>query len=621
MCGIVGFLHKKHIAEADLIRMNRSIEYRGPDDEGYFLENIGDAYQLGLGHKRLSILDLSSAGHQPMFSDDGNIIIVYNGEIYNFKEIRDDLIQKGYSFFSETDTEVIIKSYQQWGIGCLNKFNGMFAFALYDKVKQELYLARDRIGIKPLYYHTENGDLVFSSELKPLMEYPGFKKTIDFNALNMYLFHGYITAPLSIFEKTYKLEPGKYLKFKDGKISCEDYWSLGDKFRNRNVQVKSEKEYIQELDDLLSSSVQYRMISDVPLGAFLSGGIDSSTVVAIMQKLSGNKTKTFTIGFHEKSYNEATYAKEVANILGTEHQELYVSIEETKNLIRSIPDFYDEPFADSSQLPTFLVSKLAREKVTVSLSGDGGDELFCGYTSYNTDLRYSRYKPLAKALHSINALLPIEKILAGINRKLIKLPYLYKDENIINFGYLYSSYYLDFLVKNSPYQIDQKYFGLMELTENIQEKHMLLDMNTYLPDDILAKVDRASMAVSLEARVPILDHRVIEFALSLPHQMKVKDGVYKYLLKQVLHKYVPKEIMERPKWGFGIPVLTWLHNDLYYLIETYLGEEFITKQDIFSMSKVKQLLTGFQKKDRYFHRLIWHLIVFQMWWEKYINLA
>lgn len=620
MCGICGFIHKKKENEQTLYDMNQSIDYRGPNDEGYFLKDIESEYQLGLAHKRLSILDLSPLGHQPMFDNDNTIGIVFNGEIYNFQSIKQDLIKLGYSFKSNCDTEVIIYSYKEWGIDCVKKFNGMFAIAIYDRNENSLYLIRDRIGVKPLYYYYNGGDLVFASELKPIMKYPYFKKNIDLEALNLYLYHQYITAPYTIFENTHKLRPGYYLKFTNGNIEETKYWSIEEKYLQSSInEGYREEDYVNKLEKLLMDSVKIRMISDVPIGAFLSGGIDSSTVVALMQKQSSRPIKTFTIGFEEEKYNEANEAKKIAEYLNTNHNELYVPMEKTKEMLLQIPKYYDEPFADNSQIPTMLVSRLAKEQVTVSLSGDGGDELFCGYNTYDADMNFQKYKRISKIISALYD--PFESKFKNdnINRKILKLFTFRNDDEIINSDYICSKLYLDGLVK-LPYKISNKYYKSIDFTEEIKEKHMMQDISTYLPDDILTKVDRATMSVSLEGRNPILDYRVVEFALKCPLNLKYKDGVKKYILKEVLYKHVPHELVDGPKKGFAIPVYEWLHTDLNCYIEKYLNKNYIAKQGIFNVEKLEQLKAKFYSaNDIYFDRLIWSILVFQLWYEEYMD--
>lgn len=620
MCGICGFFHKNHLDEKILYNMNQTIHYRGPNDEGYYIKSFSNGSQIGMAQKRLSILDLSPLGHQPMISEDGNIIIVFNGEIYNFQELRSKLISYGHRFKSNTDTEVIIYAYKEWGIDCINYFNGMFSIALLDRSKDELYLVRDRMGVKPLYYYYKNENLVFASELKPIMKYPFFLKEINKDALNMYLHHQYITAPNTIFNDVYKLNPGCYLKYKDGKISEVEYWSVKNRFKNIDIKsFENEETYIEKLDDLLTDAVRLRMISDVPIGGFLSGGVDSSLIVALMQKISNKPVKSFTIGFEEEC-NEAIYAKQVAKYLGTEHNETYLSIGQAKDFIESIPKFYDEPFADNSQLATMLVSKIAKQEVTVALSGDAGDELFCGYNKYENILKLQKFINVSRGLNIINEKLPVKNIMFKYakDRRNIKLFNLNNQDNIINSDYITFKECYGNLVK-SQYTINDKYFDILRISNNFQEKYMLQDMVTYLPDDILTKVDRASMSVSLEARTPILDYRVVEYALKLPHEMKYKNGVKKYILKEILYKYVPKELIDRPKQGFGVPIYQWIHNDFKNYSKNYFDRDFINKQNIFNYDEINKVINLFKnKKDPAISKLIWTLIVFQMWYEEYM---
>lgn len=636
MCGITGFINKMDVGLEKLKKMNDTINYRGPDSDGYFVEDYNKEYQIGMAHKRLAIMDLSPLGHQPMFSEDENIVVVFNGEIYNFYKTKKELESKGYVFKSHSDTEVIVKAYQEWGIKCVEKFNGMFAISIYDKVTKDFYLIRDRTGVKPVYYYLTDNGLLFGSELKPMMEHPDFKKELDLDALSLYLYHGYITAPKSIFKNTFKLEPGKILKFNNGKIEISTYWSVEDQFKNRKIEKKTEEEWIKDLDDLLTDSIKDRMMSDVPLGAFLSGGIDSSLVVSIMQKISDKPVKTFTIGFEEPKYDEANYAKQVAKYLGTNHYELYLPIKKAEELIPKIPLFYDEPFADSSQLPTMLVSQLAREYVTVSLSGDGGDELFCGYGRYETILNLEKFIRCSKITNKIPLL---KNIVTSVttNSKYRQFFEITNENNVINSGYKnYLNSYK--LLKNYKNKFNEKYEKIMNNTENLQEKNMLVDMITYLPDDIFTKVDRASMSVSLESRAPLVDdHRILEFSFSMPHDFKYKDGSKKYILKELLYRYLPKEMMDRPKKGFGIPIYDWLKTDLKNLVEANLDRKRIEKQGIFEWKEIESLLDNFFNyeteeksanklskkfklyKDGYIDRTIWNLLVFQMWYEKYMS--
>ncbi|MBC6400482.1 MAG: asparagine synthase (glutamine-hydrolyzing) [Ekhidna sp.] len=618
MCGIAGYISKKAVSDAYLRRMIDSLRYRGPDGSGLYKKD-DEEYQIGLAHRRLSIIDLSNASSQPMQFE--HLVLSFNGEIYNFKEIRNELIHQGYTFNSSGDTEVLLKSFHYWGIDAVGKFIGMFAIALWDEAEETLFLYRDRLGIKPLYYYINDQCLVFGSELKPLMLYPYFQKRINSSVLSSYLVNGYIPAPETIFENTRKLRPGCFLRYQIGELSEHVYWSVKKSFEDKNLENNNFEICKNELKNLLRSSVGYRMISDVPLGTFLSGGYDSSLITAVAQELSDIKINTFSIGFNEASYNEANFAKDIANHLGTVHNELYISVDQCKNLLEDLPLYYDEPFADSSMLPTMIVSKLAKDKVTVALTGDGGDELFCGYNSYLQDLKYQRLKPICRVLSRFNSIIPIEFFLSQIGRKYVKLANMDSDDSIINIHNIYSRYYLNEIIKDMPYSFSDSFNRNIALSRNIQEKHILMDMVTYLPDDILTKVDRASMSVSLEARVPLLDHRIVDFSLSIPHHYKFRNGVGKFILKEIAHDYIPKSIMDRPKKGFGIPIYQWIHKDLYYLIEHFLSEEYLKKQGMFNEASVTKLLKNFNRENNegYFGKIVWHLLVFQMWYDRYFE--
>lgn len=619
MCGIVGFYHKKIVDIEVLKEMTSTLIHRGPDDEGYnFFYH--QEYQIGIGFRRLAILDLSYKGHQPMQFN--NFTITLNGEIYNFKEIRELLIKEGYSFNSNTDTEVALKAIYHWGIDrALDKFIGMFAIALYDNEKGYLYLIRDRIGIKPVYYYYNCNNFVYASELKPIMKYPFFEKNLNFTSIYSYLYHGYFTSPDTIFENLYKLEPGCYLIFDGKNITLNRYWDLKEKFISRSSEKLNEEDYINKLNELLISSIKYRMISDVPIGTFLSGGIDSSLVTAIMQSQSSYPINTFTIGFHEDHYNEALYAKRISEYLGTNHYEEYLSVKEVMKLIEILPEYYDEPFGDSSALPTMLVSKIAKKNVTVSLSGDGGDELFCGYKNYDFALNLKKISFIGKLIKPFFSNDYCLEKLYMINRKLSRYPLIDKNENIINIDYILSKYVINNTIKNTSFKLNQKYFALKNLTNNIQELYMLTDMITYLPDDILTKVDRASMSVSLEARVPILDHRIVEFSFNIPHYLKYKNKEKKYILKKIVSRYLPYELLDRPKMGFAVPIYKWLRNELKPLLRKFLSKEYIEKQNIFVYDKIEVILNKFEKYNGYLpeNKIIWNLLVFQLWYEKYFK--
>jgi asparagine synthase (glutamine-hydrolysing) len=619
MCGILGFYHKKHSDESLLRKMAETISYRGPDDEGYILMS-GNDYQIGMGFKRLSILDLSANGHQPMSFE--NLVITFNGEIYNFQEIRKDLETRGYIFTSASDTEVILKSYHCWGLEVLDRFVGMYAIAIYNKNNGELLLIRDRIGIKPLYYYFHNNAFVYASELKPIMSYPYFSPEINRHRIYDYLYHGYITAPDTIFQNVYKLEPGSYLRYNGISTEIVKYWNLQTLITNNAEKNRFEEgQALEKLKELLTSSVKYRMISDVPIGSFLSGGIDSTLITAIMQDLSNQPVSTFTIGFEEDHYNEAPYARKISEYIGTNHFEQYLSINKTRELIEKIPEYYDEPFGDSSALPTILVSRLAKNNATVILSGDGGDEVFCGYLNYDFVREMAKYMIPGKFLGIIQNHFDLGKHLAGIRQKYARYPFLNKHINIVNINYIISKYIIGDMLLDQEFSLNSRYFSLEGLSDNVQELYMFTDMLTYLPDDILTKVDRASMSVSLETRVPILDHRIIEFSLQLPHDLKYRNGDKKYLLKKLAYQYVPKELLERPKHGFMIPVFKWLKNELRPLVNDLLSDSNIQQQGIFSYPRISALIKTFENSgDRFLNgHILWNLFVFQLWHSKYLK--
>lgn len=624
MCGICGFVSRKTIKTDELKKMNDTMYHRGPDDSGEEIFPWKDGYSVGMAQRRLSILDLSKLGHQPMHSKDGRITVVFNGEIYNFQELKKDL--SDYEFQSNCDTEVILAGYLKWGIRCVGKMHGMFAIALFDRDTGELFLVRDRIGKKPLYYWLEKEDLVFASELKPIMACPGFEKRIRKDILARYLYQQYINAPDSIFENVYKLEPGRILCFKAGKAQISAYWDVADVYhRQKALGAPAYPEAKEELKEILRQAVKERMIADVPLGTFLSGGYDSSLVTAMAQEASAEPVKTFSIGFHEKKYNEAEYAKEVANYLGTKHTEYYIGEKEMFELVESIPQFYDEPFADSSQIPSMLVSGLAREQVTVALSGDGGDEFFCGYNVYaNVGLAQKLDALGGLVYHTCN--LPLLR-----NMKLLpKLPFRVKviasnrDANCKT--QVATDNYLNIVQKMVAqeglpcrYPIEQHY-----QERNWQERRMLLDMDTYLPGDILCKMDRASMKYSLEARCPILDVSVMEYSYRLPHEYKFKDGVKKRILKDIAYDYIPKELLDRPKVGFGVPLDKWLRGPLKEQLLDVSSMEYLKKQGIFEPEVVHQFLgdyldtgDGGPATGRNYSKIIWSYYVFQKWYEKY----
>lgn len=624
MCGISGFYSRQRITTDTLALMNDTMIHRGPDDSGVEIYDAPEGYTVGLAQRRLSILDLSVLGHQPMHSVDRQISVVYNGEIYNYRELKEEL--SDYPFCSNCDTEVILAAYLKWGISCVEKFNGMFAICIYDRRSADLYLIRDRIGKKPLYYEAEGENLIFASELKPIMARPGFSGKIRSDLLPRYLFQQYINAPDSIFENVYKLEPGSIFKFHAGESSVWKYWDI--KTAYHKMQEKPVKDFNQakaELKQLLSKAVASRMIADVPLGTFLSGGYDSSLVTAIAQGHSSGPVKTFSIGFCEERYNEAKYAKKIAEYLGTDHTELYIGEKEMLDLVESIPQFYDEPFADSSQIPTMLVSQLAKSKVTVALSGDGGDEFFCGYHIYENVRKAQKLDALGGMIHGICSLPVIEqgrieeklpfkvRVIAGNRVKEAKTQF--AASNYINLaekmtlGEGISCYY----ASESSYQV-----------KNWQIRRMLLDMDTYLPGDILCKVDRASMKYSLESRCPVLDKDVMEYSFRLSHDLKYKDGVKKHILKEIAFDYIPRQMLERPKKGFSVPLDQWLHGPLKEQLLAVSDSVYLRRQGLFQADFVRKLIEKYLKNGdggpstgTNYSRLIWSFFVFQQWYQSY----
>lgn len=625
MCGICGFVSKNTITLDALKRMNDTMYHRGPDDSGEEIYPAANGYTVGLAQRRLSILDLSALGHQPMHSRDKRVSVVYNGEIYNFQEIKKEL--GDYSFCSTCDTEVILAAYLKWGIKCVDRFNGMFAIALFDRETGELYLVRDRIGKKPLYYWLEDGNLVFASELKPIMECPAFEKRIRTEVVSRYLYHQYINAPDTIFENVYKLEPGMILQFSAGSIKTWKYWDLKEVYQTcKKNPVADYAQAKAELKTLLNRSVSMRMIADVPLGTFLSGGYDSSLITAVAQSQSAQPVKTYSIGFNEEKFNEAKFAKEVAKHLGTNHTELYIDEKEMFELVDSIPRYYDEPFADSSQIPTMLVSALARRDVTVVLSGDGGDEFFCGYNAYDKVSQAQKLDFLGELTYRVCNLPLIKKadMLQKMPFKVRIIAANREKETKTQFGassYLETAYGM---VKGEAvpilYHMESAY-----REKNWQERRMLLDMDTYLPGDILCKVDRASMKYSLEARCPILDKEVMEYSYRLPHSFKYDKKVKKRILKDIAYDYIPRELLDRPKVGFGVPLDKWLRGPLKERLLDMANHDFLVRQGIFDADFVcKMLATYMEHGDAgpatgaNYSKLMWSYFVFQQWYAAYM---
>jgi asparagine synthase (glutamine-hydrolysing) len=646
MCGIAGYLlappaFKIGNNQDVLKKMSHRIMHRGPDDGGVWLD---ESTGIGLAHRRLSIVDLSKAGHQPMSSPSGRYIIAFNGEIYNHLRLRAELSDTSpHPWRGHSDTETLLAAIDYWGIHkTLEKCQGMFVFALWDKELCELVFARDRLGEKPLYYGWQGTALLFGSELKALAPHPSFKGEINRDALTLFFRHNYIPAPHSIYKGIYKLPPGTFLRVKsEPEIPLEpiSYWTAKRTVEDGQASLFSgtETQAVDALEAHLQQAISDQMVADVPIGAFLSGGIDSSTIVALMQAQSSRAVKTFTIGFSEEEYNEAIHAKAVATHLGTDHTEFYVSASSAMDVIPLLPEIYDEPFSDSSQIPTFLVSKLAKAHVTVSLSGDGGDELFCGYSRYNLGLKMRQRlnrlpaglrKLLSSALTQVspqfwdmilgdkNILLPKNIIVNGAGDKVQRLAGLMAVDNLDS---IYASLLThwpnpELLVKNGR----QPMTSLFDATqwssvEDFAHRMMHIDMIGYLPDDILVKVDRAAMANSLETRVPFLDQGVVEFAWTLPLHFNKNEHGNKWLLRSLLHRYVPKNLVERPKMGFGVPIGKWLRGPLREWAEELLDKGRLESEGYLNSELVRQTWEEHLSGRNDWQYKLWDVLMFQSW--------
>lgn len=636
MCGITGYWSAGGKPDENLVRrMGEAIASRGPDGSGAWVD---EQTGIALSHRRLAIIDLSAAGHQPMVSECGRFVLIFNGEIYNHLQLRRELETIGAApeWRGHSDTETMLAAFAKWGIeGALHRFNGMFAFALWDRRERALTLARDRMGEKPLYYGHGGKTFFFGSELKSFRPHPDWSPEIDRNALADFLQYNYVPGPKSIYRGIRKLPAAHFVTIRNqGQDVGEPvaYWDIDDKARQPKMSG-SAKELTDELEKLLLDSVKMRMASDVPLGAFLSGGIDSTIIAAMMQAQSDVPVRTFTIGFGEKAYNEAEHAKAIAQHLGTDHTELYVSAQDALDVIPKLPEIWDEPFADSSQIPTLLLSKLTRQHVTVSLSGDGGDELFCGYNRYVTGhaiwSKLARLpKPVRRSLawgmlrtpksvsKAVEVLLPKR---FGVSNLPDRLPKLAEVLNVSDDRAYYRKLvshwetpYATVIGADSENDWQSDWSG----PTSILERMMLADMKTYLPDDILVKVDRASMAVSLEGRVPLLDHRVVEFALRTPLAMKYRDGQGKWLLREVLYRHVPREMMERPKMGFGVPIEEWLTGPLRPWAESLLDERRLRHEGFLDPAPIRKKWREHLSGERRWHYHLWDILMFQAWLEQ-----
>jgi asparagine synthase (glutamine-hydrolysing) len=631
MCGITGFIDLWNTSAArdpetrahTLDEMCRVIRHRGPDDQGVMLRD-----GVALGMRRLSIIDLAG-GHQPITNEDNAVTIVFNGEIYNYRELQSDLEARGHRFRTNSDTETIVHAYEEFGAACVDHLRGMFAFAIWDDREQKLFIARDRVGKKPLYFSvTRAGTLVFGSELKSLLEHPDVERQINSQALDAYFSLGYVPDPLCIFDNVEKLPPGHHLTFTQGRLSIERYWDFSYNLSGNGENGHTASDYLEELRSLLDEAVKLRLVSDVPLGAFLSGGIDSSTVVGLMARHMDQPVKTFSIGFNEDSYDELKYARLTAKKFGTDHHEFLVT-PDICEVVDQLAWHFDEPFADSSAIPTYVVSKLAREHVKVVLTGDGGDELFAGYSRYVTERHRSKFDripgliksglmdPLSRAmphgawgrnyLHNVS-LDPISRYLDNVS-----------VFTGLSKGSLYTADFTDQL-RNSSHL--SAYFR--ELSGNVRtdaklDSLLYIDSKTYLPGDILTKVDRMSMAVSLEARVPLLDHKLIEFVTRIPAAMKLAGLETKHLFKRAIADLVPAEIINRPKQGFGVPIQHWINQQLRERMRDTLNDPRTLGRGYVAQRHVELLLDEHERGRRDHAMALWSLLMLELWHRQYVD--
>lgn len=634
MCGIAGFIDFTGKSSREYVKkMAAALPHRGPDGQGEYF-HTGTGCQVGLGHRRLSIIDLSTSANQPMHYD--GLHLIFNGEIYNYNEIRDELMRLGHSFQTHSDTEVILHSWRQWGVKAIDQWRGMFAIALFDEKNNQLVAIRDRAGVKPFNYFFKNGTFLFGSEFKALMAHPAFEKRINRDAVASFLQYGYVSSPHCIFTDTFKLPAGHLLELdlSTQVVAIKQYWNVYDYYNKPKLSI-SLPEAINETEKILTESFQYRMVADVPVGVFLSGGYDSSCVTSLLQKNSTEKIKTFTIGTTDNKLDEAPFAKQIAAHLGTDHTEYYCTAKEALDIIPDLPYYYDEPFADSSAIPTILVSRLARKQVTVALSADAGDEVFAGYNRYDYISRYGdKLRAIPKPFRKMAAA-TMEKISSenipwfrnksNFHSRYDKLKNLLNDpspsELLKNLSQVFTDKEIGSLLQKSilplstlhtSTELKQEYYDALSFM-------MAVDYQTYMADDILQKVDRATMSTSLEGREPFLDQKIIEWAAQLPSDYKYHGGQKKYILKQIVHKHIPKEMMERPKMGFGIPVDTWLSHELKDLVQENLGSAALKMHGLFNEEAVNKLCRDFFAGKREKYLKIWYLLMFQLWYKKWMS--
>jgi len=622
MCGITGIYLKEGKVDSRLLkRMTDTLKNRGPDDEGYFVKE-----KIGLGMRRLSIIDLET-GNQPMKNEDGSVWVIFNGEIYNFKEIREKLQEKNHKFVTKSDTEVLVHLYEEHGEDMVNHLNGMFAFAIWDERKKRLLLARDRLGIKPLYYYHDENRFVFASEIKSIIEDRTIKREVDLEALHYYIGYEYVPAPLTMYKGINKLEAGNMLIIEDNEIRSKQYWDV--KFK---PQDKDENYFIEELIELLKDSIEKRLIADVPLGVFLSGGIDSSLLVALMSEVAKEKIKTFSIGFKDQSYNELDEARLIAGKYKTDHHENVLE-PNILELIDKMTSYLDEPYADTSAIPVFLISNMTRTNIKVALSGDGGDELFAGYDRYlasKFDNIYSKLPAVVRdrilGASKVLRPRPQKKGMINITKRFLEGSSLPKRGQHIRWQYflqrgeehnLYSKYAIEHVKNLDNFRVIDKFYNRLE-TDDRLAKEQYVDLKTYLADAMLVKIDRMSMANSLEVRVPYLDHRLVEFAFTIPSNLKMKGFTLKYILKKAAQKYLPKEILKKQKQGFSIPVKNWLKNEIKeYAKEILLGEHKGLKY--FDQEYIKTMLIEHTRQRRDHSHKLWAIMIFVLWHRKYIE--
>ena len=641
MCGISGFIDFKKKSGIDILQsMTDTLHHRGPDGSG--IELLANSHaQVGFGHRRLSIIDLSEHGKQPMQFQ--HLWICFNGEVYNYAEIKKELVELGHSFTGNSDTEVIIHSYAEWGEKCIDRFIGMFAFVIYDTQNNTVYCVRDRAGVKPFFYYFKDGLFLFSSELKSFHKHPRFKKELNKNSVAAFMQYGNVPTPHCIFSDCFKLKPGHTITFSLAENNIADrvlpenqtqYWNVYDAYNKPKLTVDFETAKI-ETEALLSSACNYRMVADVPVGVFLSGGYDSTAVTALLQKDRTEKLKTFTISVPDIGLNEAEYARQTAGFLGTDHTEIECTQKDALDLISDLPYYYDEPFADSSAIPTTLVSIMARKQVTVALSADAGDEVFAGYNRYDYLMRYGKKLQsipgfariaMAELMNFVPAnRIPVLKNKYNFPNRYEKLKSLLRDPSaeqmMLSLSQQYTEKQLTELLEFHPEKLITAYTSKELGNESFSPLSymMAIDYQTYLVDDILQKVDRATMTASLEGREPFLDHRVIEYAAQLPNDYKYHNGIKKHIIREIVHNYIPKEKMDRPKMGFAIPLAAWMNNELKDMVNSYINEKSIKEQGLFNWEAVNRLKTAFFSGKSEYDFKLWYLLMFQMWYERWMK--